>query len=299
MGKENFSIKRVNPLVFVLVVMLLCVTMFLSINRIRTAIKVAKLEKSSLKISDLIAGLYDTPVRSQKVQAPITEAVKEPKIEEELNLAENTITTEDLIKYFKDCGLEAGRTWHPNYHLEFSSHDIKLSCSVTINGGTVSIYLLNADIPEQKRVLDEAKATGKMLFFILGGKMSWPVTVNSPFMINLREEHPDKDKIIDAFKEWQTPDTERFITSEQALEIAKKVCMEYGWDYEHIRITSDIILDDKPAWGISTLEPNIVGSAGLIIIDKNSGDVLYKGFGPSTKGYWWEARQAGRLKIIH
>lgn len=108
--------------------------------------------------------------------------------------ANNDKTLDDLISYLKKKGLRVGEPETQFYQLIGANNGY----AIDVNGKTVEIYKYDLDVSKQKKIINEARKTGKMIAM----DMSMPVENNGSFILVFVKKHPDKEKIKNIFKEF-------------------------------------------------------------------------------------------------
>lgn len=104
------------------------------------------------------------------------------------------VSLADVVEYFKAQGFEVGEIKTKAYEMLGAVDGF----GIVIDGSPVELYLFDPKTAndETKKNLEDARRIGKMSM----SGISFPVVINGNVVLAGYEEHPKKDRIIEAFK---------------------------------------------------------------------------------------------------
>ena len=100
----------------------------------------------------------------------------------------------DLVDFLDKSGLKADKIQQTRYQTLLASN----GCSLTIDGAKVEVYLYDVAIKRQKAKLEKVKKNNKIRVLSL----NIPAVVNGGMIMLTYSNHPNKAKIIRAFKKF-------------------------------------------------------------------------------------------------
>lgn len=108
--------------------------------------------------------------------------------------APETRTLMDLIDYFDSVGLAPDKIQPTRYQTLVATN----GCALYIQGAKVEVYLYDVSIKAQKRKFETIKKNNKIQVLAL----QIPVAINGAMVMLTYSQHPNKAKIVRAFKKF-------------------------------------------------------------------------------------------------
>ncbi len=116
---------------------------------------------------------------------------------QEPTLTPKPVTLTDVVRYFKEQGLEVGEI----VTKAFSMMGAVDGFGIYIEGEQIELYLFDPETADDEtlRNLQDAQSIGKFSAF----GFSFPVVMNGDIMLTRYDEHTQKDRIIKIFKQFR------------------------------------------------------------------------------------------------